>query len=172
MSNNNASLTDTFIKNDKTLSKDITDIDQDTVKMPEVFIVSVFGSRKSFSENSLIDKILTPILESLGRIPERILIPSDGITSIYITEWAKSLQIPYQMFEADFRRCGKSAAIVRDGRLEKECTIAIVFQGARTTRYDLLANRLVRRGKRVFFVTNNEDIEELVLDRDSNMSFI
>lgn len=154
-----STLTDTFILNDKTLSLDL-----DTIKIPSVFIVGVFGSRNSFHENELIDKILTPILECLGRIPERILIPSEGTTSIYITEWAKSLQIPHQIFEADFRRYGKSAVIMRDGRLEKECTIAIIFQGARTTRYDLLANRLVRRGKRVFFITNNGDIEELVAE--------
>lgn len=157
-------LIDSFIVNNNTINKYTQDIDLDTIKVPQVFIVGVFGSKKSFSENDLIDTVLTPILESLGRIPERILIPSDGTTSVYITEWAKTLQIPYQVFEADFRRCGKSAVIIRDGRLEKECTVAIIFQGARTTRYDLLANRLVQRGKRVFFITNNGDIEELVQD--------
>jgi len=156
-------LIDSFILNNKTINKQ-TDFEvTDNIKIPEIFIISVFGSRKSINENDLIDKIMTPILENLGRIPERILLPSEGDTSIYLTEWAKSLKIPHQIFDADFRRCGKSAAIVRDGRLEKECTIAIIFQGARTTRYDLLANRLVRRGKRVFFITNSGDIEDLVL---------
>lgn len=136
-------------------------LETDNIKSPEIYILGVFGSRKSFNENDLIEKIMTPILESIGRIPERMLIPSEGATSIYLTEWARTLQIPYQIFEADFRRSGKSASIVRDNRLEKECTIAIVFQGARTTRFDLLANRMARRGKRVFFITNGGDIEEL-----------
>ena len=57
-----STLTDTFILNDKTLSLDL-----DTIKIPSVFIVGVFGSRNSFHENELIDKIerAVPLVEHI-----------------------------------------------------------------------------------------------------------
>lgn len=134
------------------------------IERPQVLIIGIFGSKKDMNETYLNDKILTPILGELGRIPDKILIPVDNSAmSLYIEDWAHSLNIPIQSFEADFRNRGRSAVIFRDSRIERECSIAIVFQAPRTTRYDLLAQRMVHKGKRVFFIKTTFDIEELII---------
>lgn len=132
------------------------------VHRPQIFIVGVFGSKKSLNETDLYDTILNPILSELGRIPEKILIQADNnATSVYLEDWAKRLRIPIQAFEADFRSRGKSATILRDGRIERECTVAIVFQAPRTNRYTVLAERMARHGKRVFFIEGGGELVEL-----------
>lgn len=131
---------------------------------PNILIVGIFGSKTDLSEIDLYDKILNPVLSELGRIPEKLLLPvSNSALGVFIDDWGRRLNIPTQSFEADFRTRGRSAAIFRDARIEKECTIAIVFQAPRSTRYDLLAERMARKGKRVFFVKSNLDVEELCL---------
>lgn len=133
------------------------------ILQPSVLIVGIFGSKKDLNETYLYEKILNPILSELARIPEKILTPSDNTAlGVYIEDWARSLRIPLQSFEADFRTRGRSAAIFRDSRIERECTVAVVFQAPRTTRYDLMAERMARKGKRVFFIRSDLEIEELV----------
>ena len=135
------------------------------IQSASIFIVGVFGSRKGLSEIHLYENILSPILSTLGRVPDKLLIPSDNsATEVFIEDWAKHLRIPCFAFKADFSMRGKSAAIFRDARIERECTVAIVFQAPRTTRYDLLAERMARKGKRVFFIEMNGEITEIVGD--------
>ena len=132
------------------------------IEKPQVIILGIFGSKRGLSEIYLRENIINPILEEIGRVPEKALTASDNTaSSIYIEEWARSLNIPTQLFEADFRTRGRSAAIFRDSRIERECTVALVFQAPRTTRYDLLAERMARKGKRVFFIRNDMQIELL-----------
>jgi hypothetical protein len=133
------------------------------IHSPSIFIVGIFGSRKGLSEIDLHENILSPILSSLGRVPDKLLMPSDNSAmSVFVEDWAKNLRIPCYTFKADFRTSGKSAAIFRDARIQSECTVAIVFQAPRTTRYDLLAERMARKGKRVFFIEMNGQITEYV----------
>lgn len=130
---------------------------------PTVLILGIFGSKKDLNETYLCENILNPILLELSRIPEKIIAPYDNTAlGVYIEDWAQTRQIPLQTFEADFRTHGRSATIFRDSRIERECTAAIVFQAPRTTRFDLLAERMARKGKRVFFVKMNLEIEEFV----------
>lgn len=135
---------------------------EERIETPQVYVVGIFGSRRGLTETHLCENILNPILEAIGRVPEKILAPADNsATSLYIEEWAYSLRIPIQSFEADFRSHGKRAAFLRDGRIERECTIAIIFQAPRSVRYNSMAENLARKGKKVFFIDNNSEITEL-----------
>lgn len=132
------------------------------INAPQIYIIGIFGSRKNMNETDLYETILNPVLSELGRMPEKILMPADNnATSIYLEDWAKHLKIPLQAFQADFHSQGKRATILRDGRIERECTVAIVFQAPRSTRYNTLAERMVKHGKRVFFIDINGDLVEL-----------
>ena len=85
-------------------------------------IWGIFGSSNKISERDLQDLVLVPILQELGHTPDRILIPSEGNTSIYLQDWADSLRIKTQVFQSDWVKNGRIAQILRDDRMRKECT--------------------------------------------------
>jgi hypothetical protein len=131
-------------------------------------ILGIFGSRtsKQLSEKLLIQTILTPILQELGRIPDKLLVPYEGDSSMYIQAWADALHIPYQTFTVDWAKSGRSAAVLRDNRIRSECTHALVFLAPRSTRYETLARQMVlakHTPKTVFTVAYQDSaLEHLV----------
>jgi hypothetical protein len=134
-------------------------------RAPIQITLGIFGSRtgKQLSEKLLIQTILTPILQELGRIPDKVLVPYDGDSSMYIQEWADALHIPYQTFTVDWVKSGKSAAVLRDNRIRSECTHALVFLAPRSTRYETLANQMVlakQSPKTVFTVAYQDCVLE------------
>jgi hypothetical protein len=96
---------------------------------PNVIVIGVFGNTNKVSEQDIQDNTLTLILQELGRMPDKVLIPTEGNSSIYIDNWAEALHIKTQTFQADWIRNGKIAQIIRDDRIAKECTHALVFLG-------------------------------------------
>ena len=99
----------------------------DEIYEPQVIILGIFGNTNKVSEQDLQENTLTPILQQLERLPDKVLIPTEGNSSIYIQDWADSLKIKSQAFQADWQRNGKIAQIIRDNRISKECTHALVF---------------------------------------------
>ena len=126
----------------------------DEIFKPQVIVLGILGYTNKISESDLQDNILTLLLQELGRIPDKILLPSDGNSSIYIQEWADSLRIKTQMFHSDWMRYGKRAQMIRDDRIEKECTHMLLFLSDRTTRLEKKAESLVKKGKIVFTSLN------------------
>jgi len=137
---------------------------------PTQICLGIFGSRtgKHLTETQLIQTILTPILQELGRLPDKVLVPSDGDSSMYIQCWTEDLRIPCQTFMADWSKSGKMASILRDARIQSECTHALVFLSAKSTRYEKLAEGMVKQKyspKTVFTVTYQDcALENLVLE--------
>jgi hypothetical protein len=131
--------------------------------VPQPIILGIFGSHSKICEDKLIENILMPILQELGRLPDKVLVPSEGNTSIYIQSWTESLHIPYHVFESDWKNRGRSATILRDARIQKECTYAIVFLSQRSTRYELLAEKMARQNKTVFTISY-QDLELTLLE--------
>jgi hypothetical protein len=126
----------------------------DTIYEPDVIILGVFGNTNKVSEQDLQDNTLTLILQELGRTPDKVLIPTEGNSSIYIQEWAESLHIKTQSFQADWARNGKIAQIIRDDRMTKECTHALVFLSNKSTRLEKMAENVCKKGKTVFTSCN------------------
>ena len=65
----------------------------DTVWQPAVIVLSIFGYTNKVLEQELQENILIPILKELGRPPDKLLIPTEGNSSIYIQDWAEALHI-------------------------------------------------------------------------------
>ena len=126
----------------------------DEIFKPQVIVLGILVYTNKISESDLQDNILTLLLQELGRIPDKILLPSDGNSSIYIQEWADSLRIKTQMFHSDWMRYGKRAQMIRDDRIEKECTHMLLFLSDRTTRLEKKAESLAKKGKIVFTTLN------------------
>ena len=126
------------------------------VTLPSLVIWSIFGHSNQYTETEVQERVLIPMLECLGTVPHKILLPSEGNSSIYVQEWAESLRIQTQVFHADWARHGKIAQILRDGRMQKECTHALFFLTPKSTRLERCAESLCKKGKIVFTTTSLE----------------
>ena len=135
---------------------------EDTVALPPLVIWSVFGQRRTITPQELQDTVLAPMLEDLGTMPQRILIPSEGHTSLYLQEWAESLRIKTQVFHSDWTRHGRMAQILRDDRMRKECTHALVFLSPKSNRLEKMAEAMCKKGKIVF--TSSDSLTKLVAE--------
>jgi hypothetical protein len=132
----------------------------DEVYEPQVIVVGVFGNTNKVSESDLQENTLTLILQELKRMPDKILIPSEGNSSIYIDSWAEALHIKRQIFQADWARNGKIAQIIRDDRIAKECTHALVFLSQKSTKLEKFAEKLCKKGKVVFTSSHNQTLTQ------------
>jgi hypothetical protein len=132
----------------------------DELYEPQVIVVGVFGNTNKVSEQDLQENTLTLILQELGRMPDKILIPSEGNSSIYIDSWAEALHIKTQTFQADWGRNGKIAQIIRDDRIAKECTHALVFLSQKSTKLEKFAEKLCKKGKTVFTSSHNQTLTQ------------
>ena len=138
----------------------------DEIYKPQVIILGICGYTNKVSESDLQDNTLTLLLQELGRIPDKILLPSDGNSSIYIQEWADALHIKSQLFHSDWIRYGKRAQIIRDDRIEKESTHMLLFLSDRSTRLEKKAESLTKKGK-IVFTSLAQTLTQLELHVDS-----
>ena len=147
--------------NDKVHS--MSSVLEDCIETPSIIIWGIFGYSNQVSERDLQDQVLVPIGQELGRIPDRMLIPSEGNSSIYIQEWADSLRIKTQVFQSDWVRNGRIAQILRDDRMQKECTHALVFLSSRSDKLEKMAEKMAKKGKTVFTSSTDLTLTQLVL---------
>lgn len=131
-------------------------------------VLGIFGTRtrKALSERKLLEDVITPILQELGRIPDKVLVPSEGDSSAMIEMWAESLRVPCHSIIADWGRVGKAAVHMRDARIQAEATHALVFISNRSTRYEKLAEQMAtnKRNPKTVFTSSYQDscLEQLV----------
>lgn len=145
---------------------DFTDEDLTLQKGTPIYL-GIIGSRQDLSQQTIIESILTPILQELERPPDRIILPSEGVTSIFISDWAESLKIPTQVYEADWFRHNRRAKIYRDARIQSESTHFLIFLNKRSEFNQTLANRLAKKGFPVFTISYTElNVEMLITESD------
>jgi hypothetical protein len=136
---------------------------EDTVALPPIVIWSIFGQTRSLTQQEVQDSILAPMLEDLGIVPHRILLPAEGNSSIYLQEWAESLRIQTQVFYSDWTRHGRMAQILRDDRMRKECTHALVFLSPKSNRLEKMAEAMCKKGK-IVFTSSSSGLTKLVAE--------
>jgi len=130
----------------------MTDFTDEDIQKGEPLFLGVLGSRMDLMQEKIIE-FLMATLEELGRPPDQIILPAEGTSSIFISDWADSLKIPTQIYEADWRRHQRRAKIYRDSRIQKESTHFLIFLNKRSEFNEKLADRLCRQGRTVFTVT-------------------
>jgi hypothetical protein len=133
----------------------------DQPHLPQMIILGIFGYQNAITPTEIQDSTLTPILQEIGRLPDKVLLPSEGNSSIYVGDWAESLHIITQVFQSDWARNGKMAQRIRDDRIQKECTHALVYLSNRSDRLEKYAETLARKGKIVFTSSPNHELQML-----------
>ena len=130
----------------------MSDFTDEDIQKGEPLFLGVLGSRVDLKQEKIIE-FLMAVLEELERPPDQIILPAEGTSSIFISDWAESLKIPTQIYEADWRRHQRRAKIYRDSRIQKESTHFLIFLNKRSEFNEKLADRLCRQGRIVFTVT-------------------
>lgn len=142
---------------------DFTDEEAPAQKGTPIYL-GIIGSRQDLSQQTIIESILTPILQELERPPDRVILPSEGTTTIFISDWAETLRIPTQVYEADWFRHNRRAKIYRDARIQSESTHFLIFLNKRSQFNATLANRLALKGYPVFTINYTDcSVEELIV---------
>jgi hypothetical protein len=136
-------------------------MEKEQLHMPSMIILGIFGYHNTVTSADVQDNTLTPMLQELERLPDIILLPSEGNSSIYVGDWAESLHIKTQVFQSDWARNGKVAQRIRDERIQKECTHALVYLSNRSDRLEKYAESLAKKGKIVFTSSPNQSLQML-----------
>lgn len=127
--------------------------------------LGILGIHNTITKEQIHEKVLHPLMSVLGRLPDKILVPSEGTSSAYISLWAERNHIDTQCVEADWRKFQRKAAILRDARILKEATHLVVFVGSKSRTNEQTAIRQVKKGKQVFLVEPNPiEMCELVVE--------
>ena len=114
--------------------------------------VGILGIHNQITKEEIHEKVLHPLVSVLGRLPEKIILPSEGTSSAYISIWAERNHIDTHCVEADWRKFQRKAAILRDARIVKECTHLVTFIGIKSRSNEQTAIRQAKKGKQVFVV--------------------
>lgn len=127
--------------------------------------LGVIGTHNQISKDDIHEKILHPLLSVMGRLPDKLFVPSDGQSSAYITVWAERGSVETQCVEADWRRFQRKAAVLRDARILKEANHLLIFVGPKSRSYEQTGIREAKKGKRVFLVEPNPiELYEVVVE--------
>jgi hypothetical protein len=128
-------------------------------------LLGVLGKHEQISKQDIHEKILHPLVSAIGRLPDKVLIPSEGTSSAYITLWAEKANLELHAVDADWRKLQRRAGIMRDARIQKESTHLLIFVGARSKNYEQTGIREAKKGKTVFLVDHDSlDLCEIVVE--------
>ena len=141
------------------------DFDFETRIMGNPILLGILGKHEQISKEDIHEKILHPLVSAIGRLPEKLYVPSDGLSSAYITIWAERANVEIHSVEADWRKLQRRAGIMRDARIIKESTHLLVFVGPRSKKYEEAGFREAKKGKQVFLVNHDTlDMYEIIFE--------
>ncbi len=141
--------------------------DQTSIQRSKPIILGILGSSADnhWTTTTIQEEIVYPILAELGRLPDALILPSDGQTNLYLSAWAERQNLPLTPIQADWQRLGRRAGILRDSRILKDSTHLVFFLGPRSDKLEKAAIRELRKGKIVFTVdAKTYELAQLTLE--------
>ena len=142
-----------------------TQLLDDIPVMAQPILLGVLGHRQDITYDILHEQIINPILAEIGRIPDKVVLPSEATSSALLYGWAEKLKVSMIAYETDWNRLGRKARAIRDARIAQESTHLIMFLGKKSDYYEKQALTLARKGKIVFTVSNEFELEEIVIEK-------
>lgn len=130
------------------------DLPEQGLEDKKEFVLGVLGnsSASTWTSQTLLEKVLDPIFQSLEKTPTRLLLPADGTTSLLLETWASKSKTESKVYSADWKVLGRRARAIRDSQIVKESSHLLVFLGGRSDYYEKMAMREVKKGKVVYTV--------------------
>lgn len=140
--------------------------DKPLLQPKKPFVLGVLGisSDVSWNRNSIMDNVMFPIIGEQDQMPDVLILPSEGNTSLLLEDWANRQDIHSAVYEADWAKLGKRARALRDARIIKEATTLLIFLNKRSDAYEKIAIREVKKGKVVYCVdADTQELSEYVV---------
>ena len=134
---------------------------------PQPYCLGILGQSSAafWTKETLVQGILQPFVEEQGKLPDTIVAPAEGQTSMLLEWWAARQDISIQIYEANWTKLGKRARALRDARIVKEASHLIVFLGERSDTYETIAIRELKKGKIIYTIeATTHTLEQLVLE--------
>jgi hypothetical protein len=143
------------------------DFDKDIRIVGKPILLGVLGKHEQITKQDIHEKILHPLMSAIGRLPDKLFVPSEGTSSAYITLWAERANVETVCVDADWRKLQRRAGIMRDARIQRESTHLLIFVGARSKSYEQTGIREAKKGKQVYLVDHDTlDLCELVVEEE------
>ena len=141
------------------------DIFQETRIVGKPIYLGLLGIHNQISKEDIHEKILHPLMSVLGRLPDKLILPSEGTSSAYISLWAERHKIDTHCVEADWKRFQRKAGILRDARILKESSHLLTFVGVKSRTNEQTAIKQAKKGKPVFLIEPNPiELCEIVVE--------
>lgn len=134
------------------LDKVNMELETETRILGKPIYLGILGIHNQITKEEIHEKVLHPLMSVLGRLPDKILLPSEGTSSAYISIWAERHHIDTQCVEADWRKFQRKAGILRDARILKESNVLLTFVGTKSRTNEQTAIKQAKKGKQVFLV--------------------
>lgn len=139
----------------------------ETIQRQTPIYLGILGKTESATQNRIYEDVLHPLLSEWKRLPEKMIVSSEGTSSALLSIWAERNEIECKVIEADYRKLGRRAGFLRDARIVKECTHLLVFLGPRSPKNQELAEREAKKGKSVYTVdAKTYELSELTLSSE------
>ena len=115
--------------------------------------LGVLGKRDDISRDTFFEKIIHPLMEQLGRVPDILYLPSDGMSSALLGAWADRCNIKTETLTAEYHRLGRKAVCLRDSRILKSSSHLLIFEQPKSEYLVKLGIRELKKGKSIFSIT-------------------
>jgi hypothetical protein len=129
--------------------------------------LGVLGKREDISRADFFEKIIHPLLESLGKVPDTIYLPADGMTSALMGAWAERCNVKTETLSAEWHRLGRKAVCLRDSRILKSSTHLLIFEQPKSEYTVKLGIREFKKGKQVFSISSGKPWELMEWESDT-----
>ena len=123
----------------------------------ERICLGVLGKREDIKKDEFFERIMHPIMGTLGRVPDVIYLPSDGASSALIGLWADQCNLKSETIVADWRKLGRKAVALRDSRILKASTHLLLFEQPKSEYLLKLGIRELKKGKQIFSVSAGKE---------------
>lgn len=134
--------------------------------------LGVLGKREDISRNDFFEKIMNPLMELLGRVPDTIYLPSDGMTSALVSVWAERCGVKSETLTAEWHKLGRKAVCLRDSRIIKSATHLLIFEQPKSEYLVKLGIREFKKGKSVYSISPGKDWELMEWQAEKSCNLI
>jgi hypothetical protein len=86
------------------------EFDTDIRIVGKPILLGVLGKHEQISKKDIHEKILHPLVSAIGRLPDKLIVPSEGTSSAYITLWAERLAKTSEK-SGHYERCSHSKGL-------------------------------------------------------------
>lgn len=128
--------------------------------------LGILGTHGKINRNTIINDIIIPAIHefNIDKITH-IFMPYEGDSSIYIEDYfERSKHVPHiTQYPLEWNKNGPSSRNIRDTQIINNTSHFIVFLGKKSTYYEKMAEKLVKKGKKVITV-NYIDYQLTVLE--------